>query len=91
MNKGISLTQAYVASNFDSLSTKPAQQDPARVAQAQKSLSTQHLRPVPGTGQGTSSDIALTQADIDNVRRFNPKATLEQIKEFVSKNPGIIK
>lgn len=83
VNKGLSIDQAYVAVHYNEISIPKV--DPITLAKTTREISLQHLTATPGTGN-KELDIQVSQADIDNVRRFIPNATLDQIKEFKSKN-----
>jgi len=48
------------------------------------------MKTIPGGGTPPpTSNIVVTQADIDNVRRYMPSASMEQIKSFIEKHPEI--
>lgn len=89
--KGIPLSQAYVAIHFDELNGRQTQ-DPTKVAKAQLGQSLGHIGSVPGGGApAPTSAAALTQQDINAVKRFMPNATQEQIAKFLAAHPEIKK
>ena len=91
LGKGVSLSQAYVAIHYDELNNKQTQ-DPNKVAQAQLGQSLGHIGSVPGNGAAApTSATAVTQSDIDAVKRFMPGATQEQIAKFLAAHPEIKK
>ena len=91
MDKGVPLGRAYVAIHFNELSNRQTQ-DPAAAAKAQRDASLGHLSGIPGGGAvAPTSARAVTQTDIDNVKRFMPGATQEQIAKFLAAHPEIKK
>lgn len=89
MKKGVPLSRAYVAVHFNELGNKA--QDPA-VAKAQRDQSLGHMSGIPGGGAAApTSARAITQNDINAVKRFMPNATQEQIAKFLAAHPEIKK
>lgn len=87
LQKGVPLSKAYVAIHHDELSNRQAQ-DPAQLAKSQLGQSTKHLSAIPGgNAAAPTSATTVTQSDVDNVRRFMPNATQEQIVKFLSAHP----
>lgn len=89
--KGVPLGQAYVAVHFDELNGKQTQ-DPAKLAKAQLGQSLGHMGAIPGGGApAATSGTAVSQTDIDNVKRFMPNATPDDISKFLAAHPEIKK
>ena len=86
LQKGVSLSRAYVAVHYDELSNRQSQ-DPAQLAKSQLGQSTKHLSAIPGGNAAAPTSATVTQSDVDNVRRFMPNATQEQIVKFLSAHP----
>jgi len=79
---GISLKQAYVAVNYEAIATKKA--DAAKQAALNNIQSKDHVR---GNGKGTEVDSVRVPDDVmEQYKRFNPKATTEQIKAHYKKS-----
>jgi hypothetical protein len=76
VSKGLSFEQAYAAVHYRSLigGQKPS-------AQPNLSGTLNHLTATPG-GSARTAGNDLTEAEIANVRRYIPGATIEQIKKF---------
>lgn len=90
ISKGVPISKAYIATHFEELKAARAETDPVKIAAAQKQQSLLHMKTIPGGGTPPpTSNIVVTQADIDNVRRYMPSASMEQIKSFIEKHPGI--
>lgn len=77
VNKGLTFEQAYAAVHYRSLMGQKPQ------SQVQPTLTGTlgHLTATPG-GSARPSGDDLTEAEIANVRRYIPGATIEQIKKF---------
>lgn len=89
--KGIPLSRAYVAIHFDELNGRQAQ-DPVTAAKTQLGQSLGHMGGIPGTGAKAPAVVTtVTQADIDAVRRFMPRATQEEIAKFLQAHPEMKK
>ena len=90
ISKGVPVSKAYVAVHFDEIKLNRTETDPVKIAAAQKQQSLLHMKTIPGGATPPpTSNIVVTQADIDNVRRHMPSASMEQIKSFIEKHPGI--
>lgn len=73
---GISLKQAYVAVNYEEIASKKA--EAAKQATLNNIQSKDHVR---GNGKGVEGDTVRIPDDVmEQYKRFNPKATTEQIK-----------
>ena len=84
--KGIPLTRAYTAVHYDDLQT-PA---PVVDARTQTAAAKTHVTPLPGNSAAASTQaVAVSTADIANVKRFMPNATDEDIKAFLKAHPEI--
>ena len=91
LGKGLTLGQAYAAVHYDDLNKRQTQ-NPTEVAKGQLGQSLNHMNSVPGNGAAApTSATAISQADIDAVRRFMPNATQEQIAKFLAAHPEIKK
>lgn len=75
IQKGLSIDKAYAAVHYQTLTN----QKPAQAPSLKGTLN--HLTAVPG-GIAQPSGDDLTEAEIANVRRYLPGATIEQIKKF---------
>lgn len=86
ISKGLTLEQAYAASHADSLfhaGSQVSQQDVTLTAKS-------HVTPLPGSSAGAvGAAVSVSQSDIDNVRRYLPGASLEQIQKFLMAHPEL--
>lgn len=90
ISKGVPVSKAYVATHFEELKAARAETDPVKIAAAQKQQSLLHMKVLPGGATPPpNSSTVVTQMDIDNVRKYMPTASIEQIKSFIEKHPGI--
>jgi len=79
---GISLKQAYIAVNYEAITTKKA--DAAKQAALNNIQSKDHVR---GNGKGVEGDTVRIPDDVmEMYKRFNPKQTIEQIKAHYKKS-----
>ena len=89
--KGVPLSTAYAVIHLDELNNRQPQ-DPVKVAEKQLGQSLGHMQAIPGGGAPAPvSATAITQSDIDAVKRFMPNATQEQIAKFLAAHPEIKK
>lgn len=85
MAKGLSLSQAYIAVHFDELQ-KPVS-NPIDTAKAQQANSMNHLESTPGGAAKAEQTIVVSQEQVNNVRKYMPNASEEDVKKFLQKHP----
>lgn len=84
MQKGVSLSQAYVAVHIDELTTAKS----VKISDPPKGT-IQHITPLPGSTAPAPTVPGISDTDIAAAKRYMPGATDDQVKAFLAAHPEL--